>query len=184
MAVADLVGAIDELFADGGGASCADGESVLALVRQLARLEALATDAVGAFASSGEWATDGSKSASAWLAGHGHLKPADARRYVRRDQRCCHPTCMVPFPDCEADHIVPAGKGGPTIQANGRLLCPFHNKLRNRMDDAAWGLPEGPVARGTGTGPGGDEAGGEGACDHTAGGSEAGEDSEDGRSPP
>jgi len=49
-----------------------------------------------------------------------------------RDRRCTHPYCDRPAADCQADHIQPYSKGGPTIQANGRVLCGFHNRLRNQ----------------------------------------------------
>ncbi|HUA94684.1 MAG TPA: DUF222 domain-containing protein [Acidimicrobiales bacterium] len=56
------------------------------------------------------------------------------RRAVEvRDQRCRHPYCEdIPAERCQVDHIVPAARGGPTTQDNGRMLCPFHNRLRNK----------------------------------------------------
>jgi Domain of unknown function (DUF222)/HNH endonuclease len=56
------------------------------------------------------------------------------RRAVEvRDQRCRHPYCEdIPAERCQVDHIVPASRGGPTTQDNGRMLCPFHNRLRNK----------------------------------------------------
>ena len=47
-------------------------------------------------------------------------------------RRCAHPTCDEPIDRCEVDHIIEAAKGGPTSQANGRLLCGHHNRLRNK----------------------------------------------------
>ena len=49
-----------------------------------------------------------------------------------RDRECVHAYCDEPGPDCEVDHIVPYSAGGETTQENGRLLCGFHNRLRNR----------------------------------------------------
>ena len=49
-----------------------------------------------------------------------------------RDRICTHPYCYEPAETCEADHIQPYAAGGPTTQENGRLLCGFHNRLRNR----------------------------------------------------
>jgi Domain of unknown function (DUF222)/HNH endonuclease len=49
-----------------------------------------------------------------------------------RDRRCTHPFCNEPVERCQADHIRPASEGGPTTQENGRLLCAFHNRLRNQ----------------------------------------------------
>jgi hypothetical protein len=49
-----------------------------------------------------------------------------------RDRRCTHPMCDEPAERCQADHIIPYALNGPTIQENGRLLCGFHNRLRNQ----------------------------------------------------
>ena len=49
-----------------------------------------------------------------------------------RDRICTHPYCYEPAETCEADHIEPYAAGGPTTQENGRLLCGFHNRLRNQ----------------------------------------------------
>jgi len=49
-----------------------------------------------------------------------------------RDRICTHPSCYEPAETCEADHIQPYADGGPTTQENGRLLCGFHNRLRNQ----------------------------------------------------
>jgi hypothetical protein len=48
-----------------------------------------------------------------------------------RDRECTHPFCDVDAEHCQADHITPYSEGGLTIQDNGRLLCGFHNRLRN-----------------------------------------------------
>jgi hypothetical protein len=54
-----------------------------------------------------------------------------------RDRICTHPYCYEPAENCEADHVTLFSEGGPTTQENGRLLCGFHNRLRNqRWDDA------------------------------------------------
>jgi hypothetical protein len=49
-----------------------------------------------------------------------------------RDLVCQHPYCDQPVERCQVDHIVEYSKGGLTIQENGRLLCAFHNRLRNQ----------------------------------------------------
>ncbi|HVB92342.1 MAG TPA: DUF222 domain-containing protein [Acidimicrobiales bacterium] len=49
-----------------------------------------------------------------------------------RDQECTHPYCDEPAHRCQADHIIPYSQGGFTTQDNGRLLCPFHNRMRNQ----------------------------------------------------
>jgi hypothetical protein len=60
------------------------------------------------------------------------------RRAVEvRDQVCYHPTCEEPAERCQVDHIRPAAWQGPTSQANGRVACGFHNRLRNQPPMAA-----------------------------------------------
>jgi hypothetical protein len=54
---------------------------------------------------------------------------ATRRAIELRDQECTHAYCDVPAADCDIDHIVPFP--GPTTQENGRVLCGFHNRLRN-----------------------------------------------------
>ena len=49
-----------------------------------------------------------------------------------RDRICTHPYCYEPAERCQGDHIEPYAEGGPTTQDNGRLLCGFHNRLRNQ----------------------------------------------------
>ena len=55
-----------------------------------------------------------------------------------RDRTCTHAWCEAPVERCDADHIVPWGADGPTTQGNGRLLCPFHNHLRQRRGPPEW----------------------------------------------
>jgi 5-methylcytosine-specific restriction endonuclease McrA len=43
-----------------------------------------------------------------------------------------HEFCDAPADDCQVDHVIPYTAGGPTIQANGRLACGFHNRARHR----------------------------------------------------
>lgn len=62
---------------------------------------------------------------------------ATRRAIELRDRRCTHPYCDRPLSVCEVDHIVPFAAGGPTTQENGRLLCPFHNRLRNQRPPPA-----------------------------------------------
>jgi hypothetical protein len=35
----------------------------------------------------------------------------------------------------QIDHIIEARNGGPTLQANGRLGCGYHNRWRNTHPD-------------------------------------------------
>lgn len=55
---------------------------------------------------------------------------ATRRAIELRDRRCSHPFCSLPAERCQVDHIVAFTDGGPTTQANGQLLCPFHNRLK------------------------------------------------------
>lgn len=60
---------------------------------------------------------------------------ATRRAIELRDRSCTHPLCDEPLRRCEVDHIVPFSMGGTTTQENGRLLCGFHNRLRNHRRD-------------------------------------------------
>ena len=51
-----------------------------------------------------------------------------------RDRMCTHPYCYEPAEDCQVDHIWTYSTGGPTTQENGRLLCGFHNRLREQRE--------------------------------------------------
>src|SRR6202041_2863972 len=51
-----------------------------------------------------------------------------------RDRFCTHPYCYEPAENCQGDHIEPWAAGGETTQENGRLLCGFHNRLRNQKE--------------------------------------------------
>ncbi len=51
-----------------------------------------------------------------------------------RDRICTHPYCYEPAENCQGDHIEPYAAGGLTTQENGRLLCGFHNRLRNQKE--------------------------------------------------
>jgi hypothetical protein len=57
---------------------------------------------------------------------------ATRRAIELRDRACVHPFCDVAGSRCQADHIVPWAQSGRTTQDNGRLLCGFHNRLRNQ----------------------------------------------------
>ena len=51
-----------------------------------------------------------------------------------RDRICTHPHCYEPAENCQVDHIETYAAGGETTQENGRLLCGFHNRLRNQVE--------------------------------------------------
>jgi 5-methylcytosine-specific restriction endonuclease McrA len=57
---------------------------------------------------------------------------ATRRAIELRDRECTHPYCDLPADRCQVDHILPYASGGPTNQENGRLLCGYHNRLRNQ----------------------------------------------------
>jgi hypothetical protein len=52
---------------------------------------------------------------------------ATRRGVELRDRECAHEYCDVPGSRCQCDHIVPYTRGGPTVQENGQMLCPYHN---------------------------------------------------------
>ena len=51
-----------------------------------------------------------------------------------RDRTCTHPHCYEPAENCQVDHVQTYASGGLTTQDNGRLLCGFHNRLRNQRE--------------------------------------------------
>lgn len=57
---------------------------------------------------------------------------ATRRAIELRDRECTDPYCDGSRRKCQVDHIIPYADGGPTTQENGRLLCGFHNRLRNQ----------------------------------------------------
>src|SRR3954468_8124030 len=63
--------------------SLGDGEAVVFLHRQLARLEAATTRATAAFDASRGWESDGARSAAAWVATRCHPPKTAAHRRVR-----------------------------------------------------------------------------------------------------
>jgi hypothetical protein len=57
---------------------------------------------------------------------------ATRRALDLRDRRCQDAHCDRPARWCQGDHIEEWSKGGKTTQENGRLLCGYHNRLRNQ----------------------------------------------------
>ncbi|HEX2577817.1 MAG TPA: DUF222 domain-containing protein [Aquihabitans sp.] len=55
---------------------------------------------------------------------------ATRRAIEVRDRHCTFPGCREPAERCHVDHIVEFTDGGLTVQDNGRLLCPVHNRQR------------------------------------------------------
>jgi Domain of unknown function (DUF222)/HNH endonuclease len=64
---------------------------------------------------------------------------ATKRAIELRDRECTHPYCDLPADRCQVDHIIPYAEGGPTNQENGRILCGFHNRLRNQRPPPSTG---------------------------------------------
>jgi hypothetical protein len=60
------------------------------------------------------------------------FKDAARRALEVRDRTCWHPSCDVPADQCQADHIEPYERGGPTIQSNGRCGCKFHHRQSHK----------------------------------------------------
>jgi len=58
---------------------------------------------------------------------------ATRRAIELRDRQCTHEFCEEPAVNCQVDHIKMYSQGGLTTQENGRLLCAFHNRLRNQI---------------------------------------------------
>jgi hypothetical protein len=46
--------------------------------------------------------------------------------------KCGHPGCGLPSHLCQADHVVPAARGGPTSTRNGGAECQGHNLWKNK----------------------------------------------------
>jgi hypothetical protein len=54
-----------------------------------------------------------------------------------RDRGCVWPGCERPPAWCEAHHVTPYSRGGPTDLANGALVCGFHHRLLHAGEWAA-----------------------------------------------
>ena len=87
--VQTLTEAIDRL-ADAGPLVPADPESMEALMRQRARLDAVVTEAAASFDASGAWAPDGAKTAAAWLGRRCRIPTGQARTLIRRGRVLSH----------------------------------------------------------------------------------------------
>ena len=84
-----LSDAIDAVCAE-DPARLANGDAIVALHRQLARLEAATTRASAAFDAGRSWEADGARSAAAWLATRTHLPLATTRRRLRLGRALRH----------------------------------------------------------------------------------------------
>jgi hypothetical protein len=73
-----------------GAENYGDGASMVALHHELARFEAFVTEASAAFEAGGEWAADGAKTASAWIATRCGVPRSAARRRTRLGRTLRH----------------------------------------------------------------------------------------------
>lgn len=53
--------------------------------------------------------------------------PDQRRALIARDRGCAAPNCTIPAPWCDAHHVDPWKRGGPTSVANAVLLCSHHH---------------------------------------------------------
>ena len=72
---------------------------------------------------------------------------------ILRDRHCQFPGCTQPPSVCEAHHLVPWAKGGPTSLANLRLFCRFHHQIA--IHRWGWTITCHPDGTRTATGPDG-----------------------------
>jgi hypothetical protein len=82
-----LAGAIDALV-NADPSTLADGESIRELVRQHARLEAVLARAAARWDTNQEWAADGARTGSAWLAAKCGIAKPKAQRMLRLGRAC------------------------------------------------------------------------------------------------
>ena len=145
----DLAHAIDALCA-ADLSSVADGESIVALHRQLERLEAVATRAATNFDAGGSWEADGARSAAAWLARRCRLPLPAGQRRVRLGRDLRHMAAVEAawlagdIGGAQVSQLAATRTPGPSacferdqaelVDGNGRVACGHHNRLRHRPD--------------------------------------------------
>jgi Domain of unknown function (DUF222)/HNH endonuclease len=78
------------------------------------------------------------------------VSAAQRRALVHRDRRCAFPGCDRPPRWCDAHHLVPWQRGGPTDLDNLVLLCRRHHVL---CHEGGWRLARGPDRQVTATRP-------------------------------
>jgi hypothetical protein len=99
-----------------------DPESIETLLRLRSQLDAFVTASVGEFDTWGEWAADGARNATSWVARKGRLPRAEAGRMVKRARALPH------FPNCAE-----AWKRG---ELNGAYLDTLERVRNDRTKDA------------------------------------------------
>ncbi len=82
MELENFEGALEALIAS-GAANYGDGESMEKLHSLEARFDSFLTEATAAFEKGEEWAADGAKTATAWIATRCRVSRAGTRRRVR-----------------------------------------------------------------------------------------------------
>jgi hypothetical protein len=79
------------------------------------------------------------------------IPPHLRRAVITRDQHCTFPGCHQPPAHCQAHHLIPRAKGGPTALHNLTLLCRFHHLIV--IHRWGWTLTRHPNGTTTATSP-------------------------------
>lgn len=70
-----------------------------------------------------------------------YAPPDDIKAFVRaRDGTCIWPDCETPSSNCQLDHRIPFGEGGPTTASNLYSLCHKHHNIKT--DRRAFYIPD------------------------------------------
>lgn len=76
----------------------------------------------------------------------GYLPSRALADFVRsRDLTCRFPGCAVPATDCDVDHVIPHGDGGPTQASNLSCKCRKHHLLKTFWGWRDEQLPDGTL---------------------------------------
>ncbi len=81
------------------------------------------------------------------------IPPHLRRAVILRDRHCAAPGCDQPPAACQAHHIVPRSRGGPTSLENLLLLCSFHHLIL--IHRWGWSITLNPDGTTTATSPDG-----------------------------
>ncbi|HET6794216.1 MAG TPA: DUF222 domain-containing protein, partial [Acidimicrobiales bacterium] len=79
----ELSGAIDQLVETAEAEALGDGDTLVGLMTQLSRLQAVVARAASQFDSSGEWSLDGARAAPVWMAVKTRLPRSECARHLR-----------------------------------------------------------------------------------------------------
>lgn len=70
----------------------------------------------------------------------------EMRVYIKGLRTTCSvPDCSVAVENCQLDHIIPWGEGGPTTPWNIHPLCVFHHIQKTEGRLQCYPLPDGTV---------------------------------------